>query len=61
LNPATQTASALVELPNPEGELRPGLYAEATLLADEARPAPTAERDAHAETPRREAREESTP
>jgi RND family efflux transporter MFP subunit len=35
LDAATRTLRAEVDLPNPDGELRPGLYAYATIIAEE--------------------------
>lgn len=34
LNPQTRTVTVRIELPNPRGELRPGMYANATLKVD---------------------------
>jgi HlyD family secretion protein len=34
LDPATRTLRAEIDLPNPEGQLRPGMYAKATLSTD---------------------------
>jgi multidrug efflux pump subunit AcrA (membrane-fusion protein) len=41
-DPRTRTFSAIVEIPNPDHELRSGLYAEVKLGPDSPAPAPTA-------------------
>jgi HlyD family secretion protein len=41
LDLSTRTLRAEIDLPNPEGALRPGLYAYATILADEHKDVPT--------------------